>query len=335
MSAATTVLPSARLGGHTGDHRRSRPVIALLAGFVSAVYVVMGGVWTFVPSTNVFADPESMLSRDTSLLLSVLGPGSTARALLALSLAGVVVAAVAVVAGNRDMPYANGIVAGFGVVFALVVGLGLLSEVAISMAGYLMALVVAVGALVLGVQIVRTSLIGRWLVMGIVGALVAVFAADVLPVSARGELGGLIAELRGELAAIALVLGLVVGALLWALAGGLAMRDTVILDRAASWVLRHRRTITVLASLGPLPYALLRLSWLTPWPLLAPEGDLAAEYRIWGLMLSTGAWAGFILTIGLIRPWGGIFPRWMPRLAGRPVPVWCAAGPGAVVARSE
>src|SRR5699024_7526229 len=52
----------------------------------------------------------------------------------------------------------------------------------------------------------------------------------------------------------------------------------------------------------------------------------------WGLMLSTGAWAGFILTIGLIRPWGEFFPRWMPRLAGRPVPVWCAAGPGAVVA---
>src|SRR5690625_3665627 len=49
-------------------------------------------------------------------------------------------------------------------------------------------------------------------------------------------------------------------------------------------------------------------------------------------MLSTGAWAGFILTMGLIRPWGEVFPRWMPRVAGRPVPVWFAAGPGAAVA---
>src|SRR5699024_12227525 len=101
-------------------------------------------IWTFVPWTNVFANPESMLSRDTSLLLSALGPGSTARVLLALSLAGIVVAAVAVVASKRDMPNANGLVGGFGVVFALVVGLGLLREVAISMGGYLMARGVAV-----------------------------------------------------------------------------------------------------------------------------------------------------------------------------------------------
>lgn len=27
---------------------------------------------------------------------------------------------------------------------------------------------------------------------------------------------------------------------------------------------------SVLAALGPLPYALVRLTWLTPWPLLGP-----------------------------------------------------------------
>ena len=60
---------------------------------------------------------------------------------------------------------------------------------------------------------------------------------------------------------------------------------------------------------------------------------LAIEpWRIWGLMLSSGAWAGIVLTIGLIRRWGEVFPRWMPLVAGRPVPVWVAAGPGSVVA---
>ena len=39
-----------------------------------------------------------------------------------------------------------------------------------------------------------------------------------------------------------------------------------------------------------------------------------------------------MLTIGLICRWGEIFPRWMPFLAGRPVPVLAAAGPGSFIA---
>src|SRR6185437_3163555 len=41
---------------------------------------------------------------------------------------------------------------------------------------------------------------------------------------------------------------------------------------------------------------------------------------------------GAVLTIGLIRPWGERFPRWVPVVAGRPVPIAVAAVPGGLVA---
>ena len=40
-----------------------------------------------------------------------------------------------------------------------------------------------------------------------------------------------------------------------------------------------------------------------------------------------------LLTLGLVKPWGERFPRWIPRLAGRPIPprpVVAAAATGAV-----
>lgn len=331
-----SLVPPVRSGSTrtTGDEsaRPRRSLIPVLAGLVSLVYTVLAGVWTFAPSTNAFANSESWLARDTSLLLSILSPAAAARVLFALTLGGVVVAAAAVGARNRSIRNANGLVGGFGAAFAIVVGFGLLSEVAISMAGYLMAVVVVAGSVVLGVQVFRTSPVGRWVVVGVVGALVAVFATDVVPPSALAELGRLVVDLFGDVAGIGLVLGLVVGALLWGLVAGLAVRDAALLDRIGSCVLRHRRTITIIAALGPLPYALVRLTWFTPWPMLAADIEIPPAMRVWGILLSAGAWAGFVLTLGLIRPWGEVFPRWVPRLAGRRVPVWAAAGPGAVVA---
>lgn len=49
-------------------------------------------------------------------------------------------------------------------------------------------------------------------------------------------------------------------------------------------------------------------------------------------MLGSGSLLGFALTLGLIRPWGERFPLWVPRLAGRAVPVAAAAVPGGLVA---
>ena len=65
----------------------------------------------------------------------------------------------------------------------------------------------------------------------------------------------------------------------------------------------------MLAALGPLPYGLVRMTWLTPWPLFAPATEaLPPSTRLWGLLLGGAALLGSVLTIGLIRPWGERFP---------------------------
>ncbi|HEY1106787.1 MAG TPA: hypothetical protein VGE78_11620, partial [Agromyces sp.] len=94
-------------------------------------------------------------------------------------------------------------------------------------------------------------------------------------------------------------------------------------------LVRHRRALTVLAALGPVPYLVMRASWLTPWPLFAPgAGELSPTVLATGLMLGSGAAAAVVLTLGLVLPWGRVFPRWMPRIGGRPVPVRLAVVPG-------
>jgi len=127
--------------------------------------------------------------------------------------------------------------------------------------------------------------------------------------------------------------------LAWLAAGALA--SLLALSRAVGpatqgsgfegWLVRHSVAITLVAAAGPLPYALVRATWLTPWPVGAPGGvDYAV--RLWGLLLGGAAVLGLVLTLGLILPWGRVFPRWMPRLAGRPVPPALAVVPGASVA---
>ena len=89
---------------------------------------------------------------------------------------------------------------------------------------------------------------------------------------------------------------------------------------------------TIIAALCPMPYALVRFSWLLPTPLGISADDLDAEpgIRMMGLGLGTIAFCSGLVTLGLIRPWGEIWPRWVPVLAGRPVPVLAAVVPGTI-----
>jgi hypothetical protein len=144
------------------------------------------------------------------------------------------------------------------------------------------------------------------------------------------NLAGGFAAASGELGTILLFTGLAAG---WAVLVATALRGTALAARLTDTVVRHRRPITVVAALGPVPYALARATWLTPWPQFGgPVDTMAPEIRLWGLLLGGGAALGAVLTVGLIRPWGTVFPRWMPGLAGRPVPIRAAAIPGGVVA---
>ncbi|MGW1340410.1 hypothetical protein ACWCOV_05105 [Kribbella sp. NPDC002412] len=91
---------------------------------------------------------------------------------------------------------------------------------------------------------------------------------------------------------------------------------------------------TIVAVLCPMPYALLRMTWLLPNPIGFDADELNAEpgLKLFGLGLGLIALTSGIVTLGLIRPWGEVWPRWIPIVAGRPVPLQAAVVPGAVAA---
>lgn len=88
----------------------------------------------------------------------------------------------------------------------------------------------------------------------------------------------------------------------------------------------------------PVLYAATRWAWA----LGVPFGFSFAELRqmdrempgIWWVGAAMGSMGliGSVLTVGLIRPWGEAFPRWMPVLGGRRVPVALAVVPAMAVA---
>src|SRR5699024_2546504 len=142
-------------------------------------------------------------------------------------------------------------------------------------------------------------------------ALVLVILRDVIT-----DVGTAIAPLLREPADQFLTVGLLVAVgAAWAGVVVLTLRSSSgdhrpLVCRRQAWGLRHRRRLTLIAACGPLPYARSRLTWLTPWPLLA--GSVAEAHpplRLWRLPSSGGAWLGVLLTLGLIRPWGEVFPR--------------------------
>jgi hypothetical protein len=95
---------------------------------------------------------------------------------------------------------------------------------------------------------------------------------------------------------------------------------------------------TWIAVLLPLFYSVTRWAWALGIPLGVTSDFLREEAEetpmIWyaGAFLATIGALGGLLTLGLIRPWGERFPRWMGRLAGRRVPPRLAIVPASVIA---
>ncbi|OLB80597.1 MAG: hypothetical protein AUI14_06175 [Actinobacteria bacterium 13_2_20CM_2_71_6] len=104
--------------------------------------------------------------------------------------------------------------------------------------------------------------------------------------------------------------------------------------RAAAW---GTRAVWV-AAIVPGIYAVTRWAWALGIPLGFGTATLRAMDRenpgIWfgGAALGTMALLGSALTFGLVRRWGETFPRWIPVLGGRRVPVPLAVVPATVVA---
>ena len=86
----------------------------------------------------------------------------------------------------------------------------------------------------------------------------------------------------------------------------------------------------------PLMYAITRWAWALGFPLGLTEKFYREGQAVglwWrGAALATLAIGGAVLTIGLVRPWGEVFPRWIPFVAGRRVPHALVVVPATFVA---
>jgi hypothetical protein len=129
------------------------------------------------------------------------------------------------------------------------------------------------------------------------------------------------------------------------LAGGVLVARTVLAwqrrtrdgDGAGeAFVVRWSAVAAYVAATIPALYALTRFAWLAGIPLGISEEFLRELHRSGGVWAGAGLGAfavvGSVLTLGLVRPWGEVFPRWMAGLAGRRVPVRLATVPASVVA---
>jgi hypothetical protein len=98
---------------------------------------------------------------------------------------------------------------------------------------------------------------------------------------------------------------------------------------------RWGRWAVAVAVAVPLVYAVTRYAWLLGIPLTVDSqfvDELHDSGAVWaGSWLATFAVIGATLTLGLVQRWGERFPRWLPGLAGRRVPVKLAVVPATVV----
>ncbi len=203
----------------------------------------------------------------------------------------------------------------------------------LSVLGYAMALLggpVLVGLLLVGAARRRANLV----VLALIAAAVGVGVA-------AGEIGSPTLEMLGQVRDGFARVGLRPLVVAFLAAGGMLLGLTVLdaarartsrssRDRLARW----GRGATLVAALGPLPYGLIRMTWLTPWPQGLLGGDasvLEGGIRVFGLCLGLSALCGSWLTLGLLARWGEVWPGWLPGLRGRPVPVRAAVVPAATV----
>jgi hypothetical protein len=93
--------------------------------------------------------------------------------------------------------------------------------------------------------------------------------------------------------------------------------------------------LTLAAAAIPAAYGATRFAWAAGIPLgISPEflammQETGMVYA--GLGLASMALLGTLLTLGLIQRWGSVFPRWIPWLGGRRVPILLAVIPAGLV----
>jgi hypothetical protein len=282
--------------------------------------------WLFDPSAYSLRPPDEPVS-----LLGYLQPRTGAVLCLAFGLVAAAVAARLVSTARGAEPGSVLVAAAASSLFFGVVAPDI--EL-LSVLGYATALLggpVLVGLLLAGARRHRANLV----VLVLIGAAVCAGVA-------AGQIGSptleMLAQVRDGFARVGprpLVVaflaagGMLLGAAVLDATRARATRSSR--DRLARW----GRASTIVAALGPLPYGLVRMTWLTPWPQGLLGGDdtiLEGGIRVFGLCLGLSALGGSWLTLGLLAHWGEVWPAWLPGLRGRPVPVRAAVAPAALVA---
>ncbi|WP_250035354.1 hypothetical protein [Paractinoplanes maris] len=146
--------------------------------------------------------------------------------------------------------------------------------------------------------------------------------------------------LANQAFAVAGGLLLVRAALRWHFGATGACEDCGRDDRAESWTSRPSaarwgRWAVGVAAIIPVGYAVVRLAWAAGIPLGISAGFLREMQEtgiVWaGAGLGAFAVGGAVLTLGLVQRWGEVFPRWMPGVAGRRVPIKLATVPATLV----
>ncbi|MHA6621301.1 hypothetical protein [Pseudonocardia sp. DLS-67] len=302
--------------------------LPVVAAAWSALTVALGLWWWLRPARYPFTpDPANT----TGTVLDLVPPAVVPPALVWAGLVGLGVAALA------RTGRARGLVVGVAAAWVLVFGLAVPGFRPLTLVGYLMAMF---GPVVLFATVLagawrrrgRPVAVGVFVLVGVLAWVTGIADGDVL----RRYLGviGATVHLAGPSVVSASFLG---GALVWgvlgarsALRGRTGRPGWAHPEAAARW----GRVATVVAALCALPYGLLRMTWLTPWPFGMDPAEFAAapEMRLHGLLLGLAALAGAVLTTGLVARWGEVWPRWVPVVRGRPVPPAAAVVPGGVVA---
>ena len=335
------LIPARDTGGaDTGGPVTDR--LSYLVALLSALYAVLGVYWSLGGDAYPFAavPPDGDKLSALSLLPERYGAGLVA----VLGAIGVPAALATRLRGWSPASYRPLLVT--AAVQAIVFGLLCTDVVLVVLAAYtLVVLGVPAFLLMLIVGAVRRT--GTRVMLGAVAAAVVAVALGTGVFS-----GPAFRELADGLAGVPEKVGfrplLVLGTFLlgtgWAVLGVRSYRTAR--DRCgscgrpgASWIspataARWGRRATIVAVLCPMPYALLRFTWLLPNPIGFSAEELDAEpgMKMFGLGLGAVAFCAGLVTLGLIRPWGEVWPRWVPVLAERPVPVKAAVIPGTTAA---
>ncbi|MGH1564230.1 hypothetical protein [Mumia sp. DW29H23] len=298
---------------------------------ISALATALGAWWLVAPEADPF--------RHSSGAVSLVGllPERGSAALLALAgLLGLAIAAA--LARPSAAPDARRRLLVPASLVTLVLVTFCMDTQLVSFVGYLCAMTIPLVAVVLVVSALRRSTAAR--VTAVVAVALVAWWGVASGSLAPDAVAEMVRELGGGFARVGarpwLILGLALATAQWlAVVLALAAPYTVALRRPSALIDRVVSVATVVAVLGPLPYVAVRATWLLPEGMFTgpiSPADLDPSMRLWGLMLGAAALGGSVLTLGLVRPWGRVFPAWMPFVGGRDVPVAAAAVPGYAVA---